>query len=99
MKRKVISYRTHPDSAQENQRLIENVFRELQARMPDGLRYLSLNLGDGAFMHVVETEDGASSLPDFDAFQAFQRELRQRCAEPPQASDAVVVGNYRMLGE
>ena len=34
-----------------------------------------------------------------DAFRAFQSGIRARCIEPPQPSEATIVGNYRMLGE
>jgi len=40
MKRTLIRYKTKPDLAQENQRLIESVFAELEAKSPDGVRYL-----------------------------------------------------------
>ena len=48
MRRMLIRYKTKPDLAQENQRLIENVFQELQARKPDGLRYMVLKVGEGS---------------------------------------------------
>ena len=99
MNHKVIRYRASPERIQENQGLIEGVFFELHAKAPEGIRYLSLNLGNGAFMHVVETAGGASPLPDFEAFQLFQRGLKERCVELPQVSEAVIVGNYRAFGE
>jgi hypothetical protein len=83
----------------ENQRLIEGVFQELREKSPEGVRYMALNLEDGSFLHLVEAEDGVNVLPQLDAFRAFQNGIRERCAEPPQASAAVIVGNYRMLGE
>ena len=33
------------------------------------------------------------------AFAAFQSGIRERCAEPPLAKGATIVGNYRMLEE
>lgn len=99
MKRTLIRYRTKPEMTQQNQRLIENVFEELQARSPEGVRYMALKLGDGTFLHFVETNDGSSPLPELEAFRSFQSGIRDRCAEPPQANDATIVGNYRMLGE
>ena len=38
MKRTVVRYKAKPEMAQENQRLIENVFAELHAKSPDGVR-------------------------------------------------------------
>lgn len=101
MKRTVIRYRTKPEMAQRNAELVESVFAELKAAQPEGLRYLSLRLEDDTFIHFVETasDDGASPLPKLPAFAAFQNGIRERCAEPPLAKSATIVGNYRMLGE
>ena len=101
MKRTVIRYKTKPDMADRNAELVEAVFAELKAAQPEGLRYVSLRLEDDSFIHVVETaaDDGASPLPKLAAFAAFQSGIRERCAEPPLAKGATVVGNYRMLGE
>ena len=99
MKRTLVRYKTNPGSTEENQRLIEKVFEELRAKAPAGVRYLALRLADGTFVHFAETEDGAAPIPALAAFRQFQSGIQQRCAEPPQAADAVVVGNYRMLDE
>lgn len=99
MKRTLIRYRTKPETTEQNQRLIEDVFVELQSKSPEGIRYMALRLGDGSFLHFVETGDGGNPLPGMDAFRKFQSGVRERCAEPPQASEATIVGNYRMLGE
>jgi hypothetical protein len=101
MKRIVVRYKTKPDRAEENARLIEDVFKELQQRAPAGLRYAALRLADGvSFVHLVsvETPDGANPIGEIAAFKAFQAGIKERCAEPPQASDATVVGEYRLFG-
>ena len=101
MMRRLIRYRTRPETSDSNAALIAAVFAELDAAKPEGLRYLSLRLDDDTFIHVVETaaDDGSSVLPKLAAFQAFQSGIRERCAEPPQVRQATVVGNYRMLRE
>jgi radical SAM superfamily enzyme with C-terminal helix-hairpin-helix motif len=99
MKRTLIRYKTRPDAADENQRLIEGVFAELQTKAPEGIRYMALKLADGSFLHFVETAGGDSPLPAMEAFRRFQSGIRERCIEPPQPSEAIIVGNYRMLGE
>jgi len=99
MKRTLIRYRTKPEATEQNQRLIEDVFAELQSKSPEGTRYMVLKLGDGSFLHFVESADGDSPLPDLDAFRRFQRGIRERCIEPPQPTEAAIVGNYRMLAE
>jgi hypothetical protein len=99
MKRTLIRYKTKPDRTDENEALIKAVFRELHAKSPDGIRYMSLRLADGSFVHIVENETGDQPSPvsGLPAFQAFQSGIRERCSEPPQSADVTIVGNYRML--
>lgn len=97
MKQTLVRYRTKPEKAQENQRLIEAVFRELRARSPEGVRYLVLGLGDGTFVHFHSLADGASPVSTLEAFQSFQSGIEERCVEVPQVGDALIIGHYRML--
>jgi hypothetical protein len=101
MKRTLIRYKTKPESADENQRLIENVFQELGTKSPEGVRYLVLRLNDGSFVHLVmtETTDGPSPIAQLETHRLFQSAVKDRCVEPPQSSDATIVGNYRMLDQ
>jgi len=101
VKRTLVRYKTKPDRARENERLIEAVFRELHAGSPEGVRYLALRLADGTFVHFVmaEWERGTSPLTGLEAFRAFQGGIKERCLEPPQAHEATIVGDYRMLRE
>ena len=101
MKLTVVRYRTKPEMAEENSRLIHTVFQELRAKSPDDVRYLSVRLSDDTFVHfsIAETEDGASPIPRLDAFRSFQSGLKERCTEPQQQTEATIVGNYRMVGE
>jgi hypothetical protein len=100
MKQSIIRYRTKSEMADENQRLIENVFEQLRSKSPEGIRYLVMKLGDGTFIHfvIVESDDGASPLTRLEAFQSFQSGIAERCIEQPQAGAVTIVGDYRMLG-
>ena len=96
---KVIRYRTNPQDADENARLIRDVFAELAAEQPDGLRYASFRLADGvSFVHVAVV-DGENPLPDSAAFAKFQSGISDRCADGPVASDATLIGSYGLLTE
>ena len=91
MSSSVIRYRTKPGAADENQRLIEQVFAELAETRPEGLAYASYRLDDGVtFVHVV-TGDG---LPDLAAFQEFQKGLADRLDTPVEREAATRVGSY-----
>ncbi len=62
MKRTLIRYRTKPELADQNAALIAAVFAELKAAKPEGVRYLSLRLDDGTFVHFVETAPDAAGV-------------------------------------
>ena len=99
MKRTVVRYKTKPEKAEENARLIEKVFQELRAKSPNDIRYLALKLADGSFVHFSIADADVSPIPKLEAFRAFQLDIKERCVEPPQSSDATIVGNYRMLDQ
>ena len=96
----VVRYRTRPECADENQRLVEKVFAELDEMDATGFAYASFRLDDGvSFVHVVVEEDGAVSvsLAEVPAFREFQVGIAERCDEQPVATAATVVGAHRML--
>lgn len=100
MQTTIVRYKVRPEAADENKALIRDVFEQLDAERPDGLRYVSFNLEDGVtFVHVavVETEDGTNPLPETAAFKKFIAELKERCEEPPVASTGSIVGSYRLF--
>lgn len=96
----VVRYKTKPEQAEENQRLVEDVFAELDAVDAVGFAYASFRLADGlSFVHVVVEEPGEASvnLADLPAFQRFQEGIADRCEEQPLAMGATVVGAHRFL--
>jgi len=99
MKRHLIRYKTKPELAGENERLVKAVFQQLHDKSPDGVRYMTLRAGDGTFVHLVETETETHGdlITGLAAFKAFQNGFRDRCIEPPQREEMTVVGSYRML--
>jgi hypothetical protein len=100
MKNAVVRYQTKPERADENQRLVEHVFEELNRTDPGGVRYVTFRLGDGvSFVHVAcfDTADGPNPLNETSAFQAFVRGIEERCDQPPVAQDATIVGSYRFF--
>jgi hypothetical protein len=95
----VVRYQAKPDRADENQKLIEAVFSELDERRPEGFTYKVFRLEDGvSFVHVVIEHDDVESpdsLQDVPAFQAFVAGVGDRCDVPPLAMSATIVGGYR----
>jgi len=92
----VVRYRPKPEHADENQRLVEAVFHALAEKQPDGLRYLTLRLADGTFVHVADVSADTNPLSELDAFAAFSAGVGDRCepGDGPNPQPATVVGSY-----
>jgi hypothetical protein len=94
----VVRYQAKPERADENQRLIEAVFEDLNDRELEGFTYKVFRLDDGvSFIHVVieHDVDQRESLQAVPAFQAFVAGVEDRCEIPPVAMGATIVGGYR----
>jgi hypothetical protein len=95
----VVQYRTKPDRADENQKLVEQVYAELAERAPAGFGYTTLRLEDGvSFVHVAfQAGSDGNPLGEIAAFKAFTENIAERCDEPPVAKSATVVGSYGLF--
>ena len=98
MKATVVRYQAKADRADENQRLIEAVFAQLDEQEPQGFTYKVFRLEDGvSFLHVVIEHDveNPASIQAVPTFQAFVAGIAERCDVPPVATGATIVGGYR----
>ena len=96
----IVRYKTKPSKAAENAQLIERVFEDLRRSTPEGVRYASFSLGDGVtFVHIasIDAADGHNPLTENAAFKAFQAGIKERCDEPPIASELTMIGSYRLF--
>ncbi|HEX4464652.1 MAG TPA: hypothetical protein VH042_08455 [Solirubrobacterales bacterium] len=99
MKQVMVRYKVKPDRVQENEELVRAVYNELQRTTPAGLRYATFQLDDGvSFVHVAQTEDGQNPLTEVAAFREFQKEVGERCEEPPVVAELREIGSYRFFG-
>ena len=101
MKRIMVRYKVKSDRVAENEGLIAKVFEQLQREKPQGLRYASFKSSDGvSFIHIVSLEslDGGNPLVELAAFKAFTAQIKERCDEPPVATELSEVGSYRFFG-
>ena len=97
---RVIRYKTHPECADENERLIRDVFAELAEQQPPGLHYAAFRLDDGvSFLHVAVTDGATNPLSSLAAFGKFQAGIQGRCVEGPAVADAAIAGSYQFLPE
>ncbi len=95
----VVQYRPKADQADHNQQLVENVFAELNAANPVGVRYATFRLEDGSFIHIADVEADPNPLSQVAAFGKFQEGIGERCdpGRTPNAQPATLVGNYLLL--
>ena len=95
----IVRYKVRPDRAAENTALVEAVYAELAREQPDELRYATFRLPDGvSFMHlVIETDQPGRILGKLASFQAFQKDIEDRCEEPPVATEVSLVGSFGVL--
>jgi hypothetical protein len=97
---KVIRYTTKPECADDNERLIRDVFEELAVQQPKGLRYSAFRLDDGvSFLHVALLDGQENPLTRSAAFAKFQSDISSRCATGPTPSEATVIGDYNLLDD
>jgi hypothetical protein len=96
MRHVMVRYTTRPDQADENARLIGDVFESLRREAPAGLTYASYRLEDGvSFVHVASMESAENNpLRQLAAFQAFTAGVRERCDVPPVTTVLSEVGRY-----
>ncbi len=102
MKRVMVRYKVKADSAAENENYITKVFEQLKSENPPGLQYASFKLDDGvSFVHIasIDSADGSNPLGELSAFKAFTGQIKDRCEEPPVASNLNEVGSYRFFGQ
>jgi hypothetical protein len=91
----VVRYKVRPEAADENARLVAAVYAALAEVDPGDYRYTTYRLSDGVtFVHVAHQLGETNPLASLPAFAEFQKDLADRCVEPPQPMAATVVGSY-----
>jgi hypothetical protein len=96
MRQIMVRYSTLPEQAEENARLIRDVFSALSRTNPPGLSYASYRLDDGVtFVHVATVADlDRNPLQQLAEFKAFTAGIRERCAVLPVTTVLETVGTY-----
>ncbi|HEY2562706.1 MAG TPA: antibiotic biosynthesis monooxygenase [Acidimicrobiales bacterium] len=90
----VVRYRVKPESLDENVRLVREVYAELAATDPGGLRYSTCRVDERTFVHVAVIEGDSNPLDEVAAFRAFTEGIAERCEEGPQPTSGELIGTY-----
>ena len=95
MKKVMVRYKVKPAHVAENESLIREVYKQLQAERPPGFRYSTFKLSDGvSFVHLAIDEDDLNPLPKLEAFKNFQAALKDRCDELPLVDHVTEIGSF-----
>jgi hypothetical protein len=93
----LVQYKVKADRVVEHEALIRDVFAELAATRPDGIRYGAFKRADGvSFVHVALVTADRNPLDAVQAFKAFGERIKERCEEPPQVVDLTPVGLFEL---
>jgi quinol monooxygenase YgiN len=93
----MISYRVRPDQVERNAELLGDVYAELAATQPDGLRYATFRADDErSFVALVEFDGQPGTAPHhrLASFQRYRSTLDERCEQPPVVTLLHEVGSY-----
>ena len=94
----MVRYRVKPELVEQNEELVRGVYDELRRLAPPGLRYATFRLDDGVtFVHLYMEEDGTElPLGELAAFKRFSADIRERCDDPPEATELSEVESFRL---
>jgi hypothetical protein len=96
MKTIMVRYKTTEAHAPANVALVHAVFDELRSTAPEGIRYATYRLADGmTFVHIATVASPDDNpLVGLASFKAFQKQLKDRCVEPPVVTELSAVDSY-----
>lgn len=98
MHQRLIRYRTRPEQADANARLVEAVYAELHRTCPDGVSYATFRLEDQVtFVHLVQVRADPNPLLAVRAFGEFQAGIADRVDQGPVTENLAEVGSYRFF--
>ncbi|HEX4337318.1 MAG TPA: hypothetical protein VH062_15485 [Polyangiaceae bacterium] len=93
----LVQYKVKADRVEEHEALIRNVFAELAATKPEGIRYGAFKRADGvSFVHVALVTADQNPLDAIKAFKAFGERIKERCDEPPEVADLKPIGVFEL---
>lgn len=97
----VVRYRPKSDMADLNENLVSDVFDELNQKDPGAIKYATLRLADGTFLHITDVDQENNPLNQSEAFAKFQEGIADRCepGEGPNPQPATIVGSYRLFAD
>jgi hypothetical protein len=96
----LVRYKVKADRVTENEGLVRAVYASLREIGDPDVHYATFTLKDGCtFVHIASfpSREKEAILTELPAFKAFQKGLKDRCEEPPDAQPLTEVGSYRFV--
>jgi len=96
MKKTQITYTVKPEKVDENIRLIQEVFKQLQNDKINGIKYTCYKVGDNVFTHIVQFENDAANLAftNMSAFKEFRKAFNDRVIGKAVSNEVSEIGFY-----
>ena len=98
--RLLVRYRIKVDKVAENEKLVRSVYESLHKIGDPDVHYATFKLKDGCtFVHIASfpSKEKEAVLTGLDAFKEFQKELGDRCDQPPDAQPLTEVGSHMFV--
>ncbi len=98
MVRLLVRYKVKADKVAENEGLVRAVYDSLREIGDPDVHYATFKLKDGCtFVHIASfpSKEKEAVLTELGAFKAFQKDLKDRCDQLPDAQPLTEVGSYR----
>jgi hypothetical protein len=101
MKKTLVRYKVKAGLVEENERLVKEVYKQLEQENMIGFHYCTLKLPEGTFIHVAfsDTEADNERFTQLSAFKNFQAGIKERCEEFPVAQAASMVGSHDFFAD
>jgi hypothetical protein len=97
MMRVLVRYKVKAESVAENEGFVRAVYSALHEIGDPDVHYATFKLNDGrTFVHVASfpSKEKEAVLTGLAAFKEFQKGLKDRCDEQPDAQPLTEVGSY-----
>jgi quinol monooxygenase YgiN len=97
----LVRYKVKPEHVERNRELAGGFLRELSAAQLAN-RYAVFTLADGVsfvHLHLFADEAEEKQFTQLPSFWAFEKDLAERCEEPPAVSKLGAVGSYGWFDE
>ena len=100
MKKNLVLYKVLASKVNENEMLVNEVYKQLKLTKIEGFHYATFKLADGvSFVHIAfaDNEEAGKAFSNLIAFKEFQANIKDRCEEFPIVTPITEIGSYNFI--